>query len=134
VAGLEKAEMIFNIVFFISLSSVLIQGTSIPIVAKWLHVALPARVKAITPADILLTESINSEMAEVIITSDARAAGMKILDLGFPKNARIALLKRGDKYLIPDGQTVIKSGDKLILLAGNKEILAHITGLLSEPL
>ena len=124
-AGIEKADMIFNIVFFISLTSVLIQGTSIPKVARWFHVSLPARVKSITPADILLSESINSEMAELIITSESHSAGKKIIELGFPKNARIALLKRDDKYLIPDGQTVIKPGDKIILLAGNKDILSQ---------
>ncbi len=126
-AGLEKADMIFNIVFFISLTSVLIQGTSIPMVAKWFHVSLPARVKSISPADILLSESINSEMAEMMISSESRSVGKKIIDLGFPQNARIALLKRDDKYLIPDGQTIIKPGDKLIILAGNKEILSHVT-------
>ena len=126
-AGIEKADMIFNIVFFISLTSVLIQGTSIPRVAKWLHVSLPARVKPITPADILLSESINSEMAEIIISTESRSAGKKIVDLGFPLNARIALLKRDNKYMIPDGQTLIKPGDKIILLAGNKEILSQVT-------
>lgn len=131
-AGIEKADMIFNIVFFISLTSVLLQGTSIPLVAKWLHVSLPARVKSITPADILLSESINSEMAEIVISPDAAASGMKIIELGFPQNARIALMKRGEKYLIPDGQTVINPGDKLILIAGNKDILTYITDNLIE--
>lgn len=125
-AGIEKAEMIFNIVFFIALTSVLIQGTSIPLVAKWLHVALPARVKSITPADILLTEPLNSEMAEITISPESPSAGKKILDLGFPQNVRIALLKRNDKYIIPDGQTHIQPEDKLILIAGNKEILASV--------
>jgi len=126
-AGIEKADMIFNIVFFISLTSVLIQGTSIPKVAKWLHVSLPARVKSVTPADILLSESVNSEMAEIIISPESRSAGKKIIDLGFPQNARIALLKRDEKYLIPDGQTIIKPGDKIILLAGTKEILSQVS-------
>jgi len=131
-AGIEKADMIFNIVFFISLTSVLLQGTTIPVVAKWLHVSLPARVKSITPADILLSESINSEMAEIVISHEAAASGMKIIDLGFPQNARIALMKRGERYLIPDGQTVINPGDKLILIAGNKDILNYITDNLME--
>ena len=125
-AGIEKADMIFNIVFFISLSSVLVQGTLIPKMARWLHVALPARVKTIMPADILLSEPLNSEMAEVTVSSDSPSSGMKIIDLGFPQNARIALLRRGDKYLIPDGQTIIMPEDKLILIAGSKEILSSV--------
>lgn len=43
IAGIEKAGMIFNIVFFISVTSVLIQGTTPGIVAKWLGVALPEK-------------------------------------------------------------------------------------------
>jgi cell volume regulation protein A len=125
-AGIEKADMIFNIVFFISLSSVLLQGTLIPKMARWLHVALPARVKPIMPADILLSEPLNSEMAEVTISFESPASGMKIIDLGFPQNARIALLRRGNKYMIPDGQTIIMPEDKLILIAGNKEILNSV--------
>ena len=125
-AGIDKAEMIFNLVFFIALTSVLIQGTFIPRMARWLHVSLPARVKAITPADLLLSEPLNSEMAELTVAPESPASGMKIVDLGFPKNARIALLRRGDKYMIPEGQTIILPEDKLILIAGNKEILNSV--------
>ncbi len=132
-AGLEKADMIFNIVFFISLTSVIIQGTSIPKVARLMHVSLPARVKSITPADILLSEPLNSEMAELIIAPDTFPAGLKIMDLGFPQNARIAFLERDKSYIIPEGLTIIKPGDKLIILAGNKEILKSVTNKLIAP-
>jgi len=127
--------MIFNIVFFISLTSVLLQGTTIPAVAKWLHVSLPGRVKSVTPADILLSESIKSEMAEFTIEPDSVVSGMKIVDLGFPLNARIALIKRDNSYLIPNGLTEIEPGDKLIVLAANKNILAAVTECLisSKP-
>lgn len=132
-AGLAKADMIFNIVFFISITSVLLQGTTIPLVARWLHVLLPARVKTVTPADLLLSESINSEMVEFTIARESAVAGMKIIDLGFPQNARIALIKRDNRYIIPDGMTVIEAGDILIVLAGSKNILAAVTEcLLSE--
>jgi cell volume regulation protein A len=126
-AGLTKADMIFNIVFFISLTSVILQGSTIPKVAKWLHVLLPARVKAITPSDILLAESFNTAMAEIVLSQENSAVGMKIIDLGFPQNARIALLKRNEKYLIPDGLTMLKGGDKLLVIAGTKDILASVS-------
>ena len=53
-AGIEKANMIFNIVFFVSLSSVLVQGTSLSLIAKWLHVALPGKAKPKSPVDTCL--------------------------------------------------------------------------------
>jgi cell volume regulation protein A len=131
-AGLEKADMIFNVVFFISLTSVIIQGASIPKVAKWFHVLLPARVKAVTPADILLSESFNTAMAEFILSPGNPAVDKRIIDLGFPQNARIALLKRDEKYLIPDGLTKLKAGDKLLIIAGTREILSSVTESLGE--
>src|SRR5690606_23929461 len=61
-AGIEKAEMIFNIVFFVSVTSVLIQGTSLSVVAKWLHVSLPMKVKPLAPTDAFLSEHPKAEM------------------------------------------------------------------------
>ncbi len=131
-AGIDKAGIIFNIVFFISLTSVLIQGTSIPKMAKWLHVSLPAKVKSVTVADILLSETTNSEMAEITISPGTYASGKKIVDMHFPQNVRIALLKRADNYLIPDGSTLVEPGDVLFILAGNKEKLNSVTERLVE--
>lgn len=55
IAGAGKAHEIFNIVFFISITSVLIQGTTLPLVAKWLHLSLPEKLKIKTKKDIEIT-------------------------------------------------------------------------------
>lgn len=44
-AGVEYAHTIIHLVFFISASSVLLQGTTLPYVAKWLHVSVPEKLK-----------------------------------------------------------------------------------------
>lgn len=131
-AGIDKAGMIFNIVFFISLSSVLIQGTSIPRVAKWLHVDLPVNVKSVTPADVLLAESLNSQMVEMTIASGYMAVGKKIVDLHFPQNVRIALIKKKGIYVVPDGNTLIGSGDVLFIIGTNREVLDSVTETISQ--
>ena len=59
-AGIEKADMIFNIVFFVSLTSVLIQGTTLSVVAKWLHVALPMKAKQKSPVDAFMADDAKS--------------------------------------------------------------------------
>lgn len=125
-AGIEKADMIFNIVFFISLTSVLIQGTSLTRVAKWLHVALPEKAKPLSPTDKLLTEHPKAAMKEVQVDASCHAAGKKIVDLAFPKNAIIAMIRRDDKYLIPSGSTVLEAGDTLIILSDNEESLKKV--------
>jgi cell volume regulation protein A len=49
IAGLEKGELIFSLVFFISVTSVLFQGATLAYVANLLHVALPTTVKRRDP-------------------------------------------------------------------------------------
>ncbi|MCO6486889.1 MAG: potassium/proton antiporter [Phaeodactylibacter sp.] len=125
-AGVDKANMIFNIVFFISVTSVLIQGTTLSTVAKWLNVALPEGAKIIAPTDAFLAENPKTEMKEFMITANCRAADKKVVELNFPKNAIIAMIKRNGKYLVPNGSTVIEPNDTLIVLSDSKEGLDKV--------
>lgn len=125
-AGIERAHMIFNIVFFISVTSVLIQGTTLSVVAKWLHVALPIKAKKLTATDLLLAENPKAEMQEIIITPDCSAVNKKIVDLGFPKNAIIAMIIRGDSYITPNGSTKIEEDDTLVVLADRFEVFDEV--------
>ena len=126
IAGIEKAEMIFNIVFFISVTSVLIQGTTLSLVAKWLHVALPEKAKPMGATDMLLSDQPKTLMQEINIDENSAIIGKKIVDLGFPKNAIITMIKRDDKYITPNGSTVINLNDALIILYDKPEGLEKI--------
>jgi cell volume regulation protein A len=125
-AGIDKANMMFNIVFFISVTSILIQGTTLSIVAKWLHVALPEKVKKASPTDLLMAENPKAEMKEILVSPNCFAADKKIVELGFPKNAIIAMIKRDDGYVTPHGSTVIEAWDKLVVLADRPEIFNEV--------
>ena len=129
-AGVEKADMIFNIVFFVSISSVLIQGTTLTRVAKWLHVSLPDQVKATNPSDLILSESTHYEKVEMIIPAGSHLHGKKILDLRLPSQALIILIQRDDQFLIPNGSTMIQEGDQLTVVTTNKQALESTCQLL----
>ncbi len=120
-AGIEKAEMIFNIVFFISVTSVLIQGTTLSVVARWLHVALPEKVKPVTDLEKLLLDIPKTALKEIRIIPGTKAINKKIVELGFPRNALITIIKRDNEYLTPHGSTVIKENDTLVVLSENQE-------------
>jgi len=124
--GVEQADMIFNLVFFISLSSVLLQGTTLSVMAKWLHVAVPEKAKQKTPPEIELADTIKSELTEIIVDDKCPAAGKKIVELGFPRSAIIAVIKRKGKYITPNGSTVLEPDDKLVILAENPESLKQV--------
>ncbi len=129
-AGAEKAGTIFNMVFFISLTSVLIQGTTLPAVAKYLHVALPAKLKQRTLSDLELTDSIKSNLTEIVIPEGCTSIGKQIVHLGLPKTSIISFIKRDGKYLVPTGSTVLENGDKLYVLTESEDSLAKVQGCL----
>lgn len=125
-AGIDKAPIIFNIVFFVSLTSVLIQGTTLSRVAKWLHVGLPQKAKPLSPTDELLAEHPKTIMQEIRIERDAAAVGMQIVELKFPKKAIIAMIARDGVYLTPNGSTELMADDKLVVLTDNIEIMDDV--------
>ncbi len=125
-AGIDKADMIFNIVFFVSLSSVIIQGTTLSLVAKWLHVALPSKVKPRSPVDTFLNDGVKSLIREIIIPEDNHIIGKRIVDLHLPRRAIIAMISRDDKFITPTGSTEIKPNDMLVILTEDKQSLTEV--------
>lgn len=126
VAGLEKSQFIFNVVFFISLTSVMIQGTTLSYMAKWLRVSLPNNLKPKTAADLALHENIKNELIEIILNQDSPAVNKRIVELKFPKTTLITLIEREGKFITPNGSTLLQANDKLLILSENKEGLQQV--------
>jgi cell volume regulation protein A len=126
IAGLDKAGLIFNLVFFISVTSVLLQGTSLSLVARLLHVALPDRVRKKTPLEVELSETFRSEITELEIPTGSQVAGKKIVDLGFPRSAFIMMIKRNEGYITPNGSTMLEEKDKLLILTHDTKTLDDV--------
>ena len=131
-AGIDKANIIFSIVFFISVSSVLIQGTTLSIFAKWLNVALPDEVKPIAENDRYILNLPKSAMEEVIILPNSFAVEKRIIDLHFPRAAFIVMIKRDGTFVRPGGSTIIEADDILVLLLDNEEILKEVNVILNQ--
>jgi cell volume regulation protein A len=132
-AGIEKADMIFNIVFFISVTSVLIQGTTLPIVAKWLNVTIPEKIKPVSEIEKFISDNPKSSLQEFEIVPNFYSVNKRIVDLNFPKSAFIILIKRNGEYIRPGGSTVIEARDTLMVLADKQEDFTNVTSCLSNP-
>ena len=65
-------------------------------------------------------------MEEIEIFGNSFAVGKKIVDLTFPRTAIIAMIKRNDKYITPNGSTVIEAQDKLIVLADSPNGMGQV--------
>jgi cell volume regulation protein A len=116
---IDKADTIFHIVFFIVLTSILFQGTTLSPLAKWLKLEEP---KSDDQKSVFeFPNDIKKEFAEVIVPTNTQVEGKKIVDLNLPKNALITVITREKTYIIPRGDTKIYQGDKLMIMTENKE-------------
>lgn len=121
-ADVQNADILFNVVFFIVITSVLIQGTTIPVVAKWLGVESPDRERKTGHVEFEFDYGENSRKAELVIPDNSDAVGKQIIELRLPESAIIMLIKRENSSIVPRGGTILGAGDKLLLLAENKDI------------
>lgn len=116
-AGVPKAEILFNLVFFIVLTSALLQGTSIPFVTKLLGVEARAEKQRRFPLEFERVEGVEAELVELIVPYGSATAGKTILELELPKDSLITLICRNDKFIVPGGSTPLEEGDVLLMLA-----------------
>ena len=119
VAGVERSSEMFNIVFLITLFSLLVQGGSLGRVAKWLDLSYDADPKA---------ESFGMEIPEAMgmlrdhtVTEDDLAGGATLRDLQLPHGIRVMMVHRGGRFLVPHGSMPLQVGDRLVIIMGDSD-------------
>ena len=117
IAGVEQADLIFNIVFFVVLTSALIQGASIPLVARWLGVDQLMTKKPIYPIEVNPMHGFTDELKEIHIPDSSTCSGKTIVELTLPENLLVILIARDKEFLVPNGGTTLLAGDTLIVLS-----------------
>jgi cell volume regulation protein A len=125
-AHIEKASLIFNLVFFITITSVMIQGTSLPIVARWLHLLVPDKSRKKSLLDKELASKIKSLVVEFEVLPGFVCIDKFIAEIGVPHNVMIVMINRNDVLVTPEKTTLIEPYDKLIIMAENKDLLEEI--------
>lgn len=130
IAGVERAETIFNIVFFIAVTSVMLQGTTLLKVAEWLKVTESGKSKRKVPLDLELSDDVKTELVELELPPISPACGKQIVELDFPRPALIVMVKRKNKFITPNGNTVLEPHDKLMVLADSDETFDEVANLL----
>jgi Trk K+ transport system NAD-binding subunit len=115
-AGYEESVLVFDIVFFTVLSSVLIQGTLLMPVARLLQVDEPLASRPRFSFALERLGQAQGETREIEILPNMAAAGKTVWDLGIPSDVLILLIGRGEGYVVPRGQTRIEPYDSLLLI------------------
>lgn len=129
-AELDGAARIFNLVFFIVITSVLFQGTFIPAVVRLLGLAIPRSSKPKYPLEFEEGGATDATLMDFVVPYNAAVIGKSIVELGLPEETVITLIVRGDKYVLPTGTTTLESGDVLLVLL-RKASIAQVATILT---
>ena len=119
VAGLDGSSEIFNIVFFITLISLLLQGMTLSPAAKWLKLSYDA-----DPDVETFGMEIPEEMGMLrdhTVTEDDLADGETLRDLHLPHGIRVMMVKRDGRFLVPHGSMPLQPGDHLVIIMGESD-------------
>lgn len=114
------ADLIFNVVFFITIMSLVIQGSTVSWMASRLGLSKEL------PQDnfgIDLPDKIKSALSEIEVREKFLAKGEHLKDISLPANTLVVMVKRSDEYFVPTGGTHLQLGDKLLVLTDNNEQL-----------
>ena len=123
VARLENAEIIFNVVFVMTIISLIVQGTTVSSMAELLGLAYAEKESKFESA---LQDKVKSAFTEIAVTEQMLIEGNTLNKVSLPDNTLVVMVCRDGDYFVPKGNAKLQMGDKLLILSDrNDELQAH---------
>ena len=122
-AGIDNASFIFNTVFFITIVSLLVQGTTVNFMAQKLKLVADnpeAGQKKFRFEE--LPAEIKSTFSEIPVTTDMLVKGDRLMDLPLPEDELVVAVKRDGAFFIPNGSSHLFLNDKLMIISHSKSV------------
>lgn len=115
-AGLPGSTRLFDTVFLLVVIFTLIQGPTLPPLARALGVT-----EAIAPRELQVEtaplEDLHADLLQTTVPERSLLVGVYLTDLRLPKGATVTLIVRGRTAHPPDDYTVLRPGDKMLIVA-----------------
>jgi len=125
-ADIPNARLMFNIVFFCTLVSLVVQGTTLSQMAKLLNlVDEPSTIKGLKNFDVEFSDEIKSVTSEMKITKQALEKGNHLMDLRLPEKTIVVMVKRDGLFFVPNGKTVLMENDRLLVITDDYQALSE---------
>ena len=123
VANIEGAETIFNVVFIMTILSLLIQGTTVSSMAELFGLAYTEKESKFESA---LQDKVKSAFTEIAVTEQMLSEGNTLNKVALPDNTLVVMVCRDGDYFVPKGSATLQMGDTLLILSDrNDELAAH---------
>ncbi|HEX4834443.1 MAG TPA: potassium/proton antiporter [Trebonia sp.] len=114
-AGVAGATRLFDIVFIVVIAFTMLQGPTLPWVARRLRVTAPAEPLEIA-VEAAPLEELHAELLQVSVPDDSRLPGVEVQELRLPPAVNLALIVRAGESLVPGDATVLRAGDRLLIV------------------
>jgi cell volume regulation protein A len=114
--GVPQAHRIFDVVFVLVVLFTLLQGPSLPWLARRLGV-LDSDAAHEVDVDVAPLERLRADMLQLRVPSKSRLAGVEIGELRLPAGVSVSLVIRDERAFVPDPRTVLRAGDDILVVA-----------------
>jgi cell volume regulation protein A len=118
-AEVPGATTVFDTVFVLVVVFTLVQGSSLPWVARRLGIAAPA-----APMDVEVEsaplDALDADLMQVTVPAGSRLHGVYLPELRLPEDAAVMLIVRGGRSFVPDENTRLMRGDQALLVSARR--------------
>ena len=116
VAEVDGSQRIFNIVFVLVVIFTVVQGPTLPWLARVLRVAGMDEAEDLDIESAPL-ERLRGHLLSVGIPRSSRMHGVEVTELRLPTGAAVTLVVRDGTSFVPQPSTVLRQGDELLVVA-----------------
>ncbi|MBQ2364440.1 MAG: potassium/proton antiporter [Alistipes sp.] len=125
--NIPQADYIFNVVFVVTIISLVVQGTTVSAMANWLDLSYDEPEQAF---NLTIPEHIRSEFSEIEVNASMLDKGDTLKELKLPGHTLVVMVCRDGKYFVPKGHTQLFPKDLLLVVTDNNdELIAKINDL-----
>ena len=118
--NVENSDFLFNVVFIVTIISLLIQGTTVSGMANWLNLSFKEKERTFK---LVVPDHIRSEFSEIEVNNSMLRNGKTLKDIRLPGHTLVVMVYRSGNYFVPKGDTELHKGDKLLVVSDNNDEL-----------
>jgi potassium/hydrogen antiporter len=116
--GAPSGEALVDVVFVLVVVLTLVQGTTLPVVARWLRVTEPAQAEEME-VDAAPLDELGADLIQVTVPVGSRMRGVYLRELRLPHGATVSLVVRDGRAFTPDGETRLRELDRMLVVAAS---------------